>query len=39
VVSPFIGYAIYGALTVWTLMYRKKLQMRATATPAAPVRP
>ena len=39
VVSPFIGYAIYGALTVWTLMYRKKLQKRATAAPAAPVRP
>ena len=34
VVSPFIGYAIYGALTVWTFMYRKKMQSRATAAPA-----
>jgi len=39
VVSPFIGYAIYGALTVWTLMYRKKMQRRATAAPTAAVRP
>lgn len=35
VVSPFIGYAIYGALTVWTFLYRKKMQRRATAAPTA----
>jgi hypothetical protein len=39
VVSPFIGYGIYGALTVWTLVYRKKLQRRATAAPAGAVGP
>jgi hypothetical protein len=26
VVSPFIGYGIYGALLVWTLWYRKTLR-------------
>ncbi|MEA3124708.1 MAG: hypothetical protein QOD67_1727 [Caballeronia sp.] len=39
VVSPFIGYGIYGALTVWTLMYRKKLQRRATDAPTGVVGP
>jgi hypothetical protein len=39
VVSPFIGYGIYGALTVWTLVYRKKLQRRATVAPTAAARP
>jgi hypothetical protein len=38
-VSPFIGYGIYGALTVWTLMYRKKLQRRATDAPTGVVGP
>jgi hypothetical protein len=31
VVSPFIGYGIYGALLTWTLWYRKILRNRATA--------
>ncbi|HZZ13264.1 MAG TPA: VC0807 family protein [Paraburkholderia sp.] len=31
VVSPFIGYGIYGALTVWTLWYRKALRVRQEA--------
>jgi hypothetical protein len=39
VVSPFIGYAIYGALTVWTLIYRRKLQRRGTAAPTEAVGP
>jgi hypothetical protein len=38
VISPFIGYGIYGGLTVWTLMYRKRLKRRATAAPAGTVR-
>ncbi len=29
VVSPFIAYGIYGALTVYTLIYRKRLKARA----------
>jgi len=29
VVSPFIGYGIYGALTLWTLWYRKTMRGRA----------
>ncbi|HEX7932320.1 MAG TPA: VC0807 family protein [Paraburkholderia sp.] len=28
-VSPFIGYGIYGALTLWTLWYRKTMRNRA----------
>ena len=28
VVSPFIGYGIYGALTLWTLWYRKTMRSR-----------
>jgi hypothetical protein len=35
VVSPFIGYGIYGGLTLWTLWYRKSLRSRAE-TPAQP---
>jgi uncharacterized membrane protein (DUF485 family) len=35
VVSPFIGYGIYGGLALWTLWYRKTLSNRA----AAQVRP
>lgn len=31
VVSPFIGYGIYGALTVWTVWYRKNLRQRGEA--------
>ncbi|MFM0739830.1 hypothetical protein PQQ51_21535 [Paraburkholderia xenovorans] len=31
VVSPFIGYGIYGALTLWTLWYRKTMRGRAEA--------
>ena len=31
VVSPFVAYGIYGALTVWTLIYRKRMKARATA--------
>jgi hypothetical protein len=38
VVSPFVGYGIYGGLTVWTLMYRKRLQRRATAAPLSTLR-
>jgi hypothetical protein len=30
VVSPIIGYGIYGALLAWTLWYRNTLQRRAT---------
>jgi hypothetical protein len=30
VISPVIGYGIYGALFAWTLWYRKTLQRRAT---------
>jgi hypothetical protein len=30
VISPVIGYGIYGALLAWTLWYRKTLQRRAT---------
>ncbi|HEV3423592.1 MAG TPA: VC0807 family protein [Paraburkholderia sp.] len=29
VVSPFIGYGIYGALLLWTVWYRKTLRSRA----------
>ena len=29
VVSPFIGYGIYGGLLVWTLWYRKTLRNRS----------
>lgn len=31
VVSPFIGYGIYGALTLWTLWYRKTTRSRVEA--------
>ncbi|PQV47573.1 VC0807 family protein [Paraburkholderia sp. BL21I4N1] len=31
VISPFIGYGIYGALTVWTMWYRKSLRKRSEA--------
>ncbi|RAS24294.1 VC0807 family protein [Paraburkholderia bryophila] len=31
VVSPFIGYGIYGALTAWTVWYRKSLRKRSEA--------
>lgn len=31
VVSPFIGYGIYGGLTVWTLWYRKTMRSRVEA--------
>ncbi|NPT59531.1 VC0807 family protein [Paraburkholderia elongata] len=31
VVSPFIGYGIYGALALWTLWYRKAMRSRAEA--------
>ncbi|MFM0247553.1 VC0807 family protein [Paraburkholderia sediminicola] len=31
VVSPFIGYGIYGALTLWTVWYRKTLRSRDEA--------
>jgi hypothetical protein len=31
VVSPFIGYGIYGGLALWTLWYRKTLTNRAKA--------
>ncbi|NMM01054.1 hypothetical protein HHL24_24320 [Paraburkholderia sp. RP-4-7] len=31
VVSPFIGYGIYGALTLWTLWYRKTMRSRVEA--------
>ena len=30
-VSPFFGYGIYGALTVWTMWYRKSLRKRSEA--------
>nr|WKF59319.1 hypothetical protein HUO10_003828 [Paraburkholderia busanensis] len=32
VVSPFIGYGIYGALTAWTVWYRKTLRQRGEAS-------
>ncbi|WP_118179881.1 VC0807 family protein [Paraburkholderia phosphatilytica] len=28
VVSPFIGYGVYGALTLWTFLYRKTMHAR-----------
>ena len=31
VVSPFVSYAIYGALMVWTLWYRRRLRGNAQA--------
>ncbi|WP_144143030.1 VC0807 family protein [Paraburkholderia sp. BCC1884] len=31
VVSPFIGYGIYGGLALWTLWYRKSMRGRAEA--------
>ncbi|RKE36619.1 hypothetical protein B0G76_2821 [Paraburkholderia sp. BL23I1N1] len=31
VVSPFIGYAIYGGLALWTAWYRKTMRSRAEA--------
>lgn len=31
VVSPFIGYGIYGGLTLWTLWYRKTVRNRVDA--------
>ncbi|EIF31610.1 hypothetical protein BCh11DRAFT_07139 [Burkholderia sp. Ch1-1] len=31
VVSPFIGYGIYGGLTLWTLWYRKTMRARVEA--------
>jgi hypothetical protein len=34
VVSPVIGYAIYGGLTVWTLWYRRR--MKGAAAPGKP---
>lgn len=39
VVSPFIGYGIYGALTLWTFLYRKKMQRRAAAAPPVEAHP
>ena len=27
-ISPFVGYGIYGALVLWTLVYRKRLRPR-----------
>ncbi|MCP2087676.1 VC0807 family protein [Paraburkholderia aspalathi] len=30
-VSPFIGYGIYGALTLWTVWYRKTMRSRVEA--------
>jgi len=36
-VSPFIGYGIYGGLTVWTIIYRKRMKAREAAAPATPV--
>jgi hypothetical protein len=35
VVSPFIGYGIYGALLLWTLWYRKGMRNRTTDGEAA----
>ncbi len=34
VVSPFVAYGIYGALTVWTFIYRKRMKARAAAESA-----
>lgn len=34
VVSPFVAYGIYGALTVWTFIYRKRMKARMTSEPA-----
>ena len=31
VVSPFVGYGIYGALTLWTVWYRKTMPSRVEA--------
>jgi len=31
IVSPFIGYGIYGALALWTLWYRKTMRSRVEA--------
>ena len=31
VVSPFVSYAIYGALMLWTLWYRRRLRAKAQA--------
>jgi hypothetical protein len=31
VVSPFIGYGIYGGLTLWTFWYRKSMRGRVEA--------
>ncbi|SMG27512.1 VC0807 family protein [Paraburkholderia susongensis] len=35
IVSPFIGYGIYGALALWTLWYRKTMRSRAEASARA----
>ncbi|MBN3804864.1 hypothetical protein GXB81_17670 [Paraburkholderia sp. Ac-20336] len=32
IVSPFIGYGIYGALALWTLWYRKTMRSRVEAS-------
>jgi hypothetical protein len=37
VVSPFISYAIFGGLTVWTLIYRTRLKNRTVAETAKAV--
>jgi hypothetical protein len=31
VVSPFVSYAIYGALMLWTFWYRRRLRANAQA--------
>ena len=35
VVSPMLGYAVYGALTAWTLWYRLHLKARAASSGSA----
>ena len=35
VVSPLVGYTVYGALTAWTLWYRLHLKARAASSGAA----
>jgi hypothetical protein len=37
IVSPFISYAIFGGLTVWTLIYRTRLKNRTVAETAKAV--
>jgi hypothetical protein len=29
-ISPIVGYGIYGGLTIWTVFYRKRLMVRST---------